>query len=503
MPGTYDETVLLTNHEVTIGSQFLFTGDTAYIETTIWRPSEQSMDTACCLLVREIFSTVSRVAGVTFQNGRGAVVPGLDGPAGGAIYVDRSNLELYNCVIIGSSATYGGGIAAFGGNFWTPYGHLRVNNSLVQECESEGWGGALYANTCSLTVENSRFANNSALADGGGIIALDCVTEIYETSIANCTGVTGGIHVAGKRSVIENCTFLDNISILPYYWASHFSHGQGNHSVRGSYFGASASLSRGFNFCCTGDTIFFVGNVVENLVATAPFGTGNFAISGVHGEMSYNIIRNNRTRGEQVFPLGGTTVNIHHNYFTGNVSDFPDRPSVLKIGQNPNQTFHHNFISGNSGQTIGYTTDPGLIDARNNWWGHESGPYHPTRNPFGQGDTILSDSVLFEPWLLTPPDTSTFVSSPRPETPVNWKLLNVYPNPFNSELTISLAGIMGNGFSLKLYDTLGREVATLHEGRGHGQMIHYSAPPQLATGVYFLQATEGHAREVKKVVFLK
>ncbi|MFV2043853.1 MAG: DUF6531 domain-containing protein [Anaerolineales bacterium] len=37
------------------------------------------------------------------------------------------------------------------------------------------------------------------------------------------------------------------------------------------------------------------------------------------------------------------------------------------------------------------------VDARFNWWGHDSGPYHPTSNPGGLGDTV-SDGVLFDPW---------------------------------------------------------------------------------------------------------
>ncbi|MCP3956472.1 MAG: DUF11 domain-containing protein, partial [bacterium] len=37
------------------------------------------------------------------------------------------------------------------------------------------------------------------------------------------------------------------------------------------------------------------------------------------------------------------------------------------------------------------------IDARGNWWGSPSGPFHPTLNPTGTGDAV-SDNVLFDPW---------------------------------------------------------------------------------------------------------
>ena len=81
--------------------------------------------------------------------------------------------------------------------------------------------------------------------------------------------------------------------------------------------------------------------------------------------------------------------------------------------------------------------------------------------------------------------------------------MNVYPNPFNSQLSISLAGILGNQFTLKLFDLLGREVAVLHQGRGYGGVVNYSVPISLASGVYFLQAAEGTYSDIRKVVFMK
>ena len=38
------------------------------------------------------------------------------------------------------------------------------------------------------------------------------------------------------------------------------------------------------------------------------------------------------------------------------------------------------------------------INAKDNFWGHESGPYHPSKNPTGKGDNV-SDFVDFLPWL--------------------------------------------------------------------------------------------------------
>lgn len=38
------------------------------------------------------------------------------------------------------------------------------------------------------------------------------------------------------------------------------------------------------------------------------------------------------------------------------------------------------------------------VNALHNWWGDPSGPYHPTTNPGGLGNSV-SDNVLYDPWL--------------------------------------------------------------------------------------------------------
>src|SRR5690606_20535541 len=61
-------------------------------------------------------------------------------------------------------------------------------------------------------------------------------------------------------------------------------------------------------------------------------------------------------------------------------------------------------VRGSTLATSGYAANNGApakgwIDARHNWWGDPSGPYHPTRNPNGKGPQV-SDGVLFFPWFI-------------------------------------------------------------------------------------------------------
>ena len=60
--------------------------------------------------------------------------------------------------------------------------------------------------------------------------------------------------------------------------------------------------------------------------------------------------------------------------------------------------YNHSFIN-NQNYAVYNASSNHIVDALHNDWGHESGPYHPTKNPDGQGDRV-SDYVIFEPWGL-------------------------------------------------------------------------------------------------------
>ncbi|MDP3741088.1 MAG: right-handed parallel beta-helix repeat-containing protein, partial [bacterium] len=62
-----------------------------------------------------------------------------------------------------------------------------------------------------------------------------------------------------------------------------------------------------------------------------------------------------------------------------------------------------NFIRNNNiydNQVYGAEnlTPDRIVDMRGNFWGHATGPFHPTNNPSGQGDQV-NDGILFDPWL--------------------------------------------------------------------------------------------------------
>ncbi|HSW55579.1 MAG TPA: T9SS type A sorting domain-containing protein, partial [Ignavibacteriaceae bacterium] len=91
------------------------------------------------------------------------------------------------------------------------------------------------------------------------------------------------------------------------------------------------------------------------------------------------------------------------------------------------------------------------------------------------------------------------------EIPVNFTLYQNYPNPFNPSTTIQFSLPKSGDVTLKVYDILGREVATLlNETKNAGSYeVDFNAS-QLSSGIYFYQLSVGNEfRQTKKLVLIK
>lgn len=80
-----------------------------------------------------------------------------------------------------------------------------------------------------------------------------------------------------------------------------------------------------------------------------------------------------------------------------------------------------------------------------------------------------------------------------------------FPNPFNPKTVISWQLPVGSYVTLKVYDILGKEVATLVNGeQSPGRYsIKFDAANSLPSGVYFYQLRAGKFVETKKFILTK
>jgi len=105
--------------------------------------------------------------------------------------------------------------------------------------------------------------------------------------------------------------------------------------------------------------------------------------------------------------------------------------------------------------------------------------------------------------VLTVIDGTTNVENEK-EIPTNFELSQNYPNPFNPTTTINYQITKNDFVSLKVYDILGNEVATLvNEEKATGSYeINFDAS-SLSSGTYFYKLQAGSFIESKKMLLLK
>lgn len=115
---------------------------------------------------------------------------------------------------------------------------------------------------------------------------------------------------------------------------------------------------------------------------------------------------------------------------------------------------------------------------------------------FGR-DPIDSLQVLYNSFMTSVYRIST-------EVPEKYFLHQNYPNPFNPETNLEF-GISDLGFvSLKIYDNLGKEVASLVNSElGPGYYQYKFNASALTSGIYFYKLVTGSFSETKRMVLLK
>ena len=106
-------------------------------------------------------------------------------------------------------------------------------------------------------------------------------------------------------------------------------------------------------------------------------------------------------------------------------------------------------------------------------------------------------------------EPATYVKSGNSE-PYSYSLEQNYPNPFNPSTTIKYSIPRQSFVTLKIYNILGREVATLVDGEkpAGNYEVEFNTEQttnniQLASGVYFYQLKAGDYLSTKKMILLK
>jgi photosystem II stability/assembly factor-like uncharacterized protein len=187
-----------------------------------------------------------------------------------------------------------------------------------------------------------------------------------------------------------------------------------------------------------------------------------------------------------------------------------------------------NWFEQNSGTNLGIFSVFGL-DAENVWAVGDSGLILKSTNG---GDNWIKQKINTNTFFLdvfftdynngwvvgtsgailhTTNGGVTFIEEENTSIqPKEYLLHQNYPNPFNPSTKISWQSSIGSWQTLKVYDILGNEVATLvNEYRNAGSYevdfpsVETGRAPSLPSGVYFYQLRTGDYVETKKMILLK
>ena len=119
-------------------------------------------------------------------------------------------------------------------------------------------------------------------------------------------------------------------------------------------------------------------------------------------------------------------------------------------------------------------------------------------------DTFVYAGITGGLWRMPISEAITSVSHTHQDLPLHFSLGQNYPNPFNPTTTISFALPSRSLVTLKVFDLLGREVATIVSGEmSAGNYSKQWNASKFASGVYFYRLEAGSYTETKKLLLLK
>jgi len=160
----------------------------------------------------------------------------------------------------------------------------------------------------------------------------------------------------------------------------------------------------------------------------------------------------------------------------------------------------YNNIWGHSGMFIG--TETGMYICVDEDWGilffinkGDDSYYSPGFFP------ILHQLSLYAHNVVTDLNSEIY-------EPITFNLYQNFPNPFNPSTIISYQLPVSSKVTLKVYDVLGKEVATLVDeeksaGSYEVEFKSTGSSHQLASGIYYYQLSAGNFIQTKKMILLK
>lgn len=265
--------------------------------------------------------------------------------------------------------------------------------------------------------------------------------------------------------------------------------------------------SGGFEFNIAGN--FSQGNAVSGngSIIVGDFGDGAFRLSTAGGLQALNQVYSSLlTNGSNLYIAQGISPNGLFIVGQGmNGATSRDEGFLLATFGNNLTTTTLTADATAGSQTLEVSSTNGFY-VGNNIKINPGGINEEDNTIMGFGSFLLQNPLQFDHLIgeivlnLNP----TAVEENNPNIPSDFVLFNNYPNPFNPSTKISYSIPAMSFITLKVYDVLGNEVATLvNEEKPAGVYeVEFSADG-LTSGIYFYKLQAGSFVETKKMILMK
>lgn len=553
-PGTYIENINFNGKNIVVGSLFITTNDTNYIDISI--------------IDGDYNGSV-----VTFENGENntAVLSGFtikrgEALVGAGIYCFSSSPTVENSVITGNRITEawwdgGGGIKCVNSNLILR--NVTVNNNTVDGFN--GYGGGIFFDFCEQPVlENVNIIGNNSELAGGGIYMVFSSPILNNVKVKNNTAHWG----AGIVIISESNPTLTNVTISGNETAVYGGGGgiaisssspilnnvdiTNNSAFKGGGMtvGLYVDLSSSYNVNIIGNSADFGGGIhgmamtptlttISNIVIVG--NTASEAGGGIYFSDKNDVIISNVTlsgntanagSGGGIFCRAGVSAVLVNSILWNNSPQevyFPDflDSNIITIAYSD---LHGGFdaIETNNNGTVNWLegnidSDPLFLDPENSDYHlQESSPCIDAgiTSFVWESDTVVNltsedynglapDMGAFEFGTVSIDDNPEFINT-------KFSLYNNYPNPFNPQTSILISLKKMSTVDLVIYNLLGEEIIRLADSElrppGYHNFIWRGLNRdgiRVASGIYFytirIRDMSGNyvMKQTKKMVMLE
>jgi len=203
-PGTYEGTVNFNGKNIVLGSQFLTTGDTSYIRTTIINAKQKGS----VVRFENNETNGAALVGLTLMGGYAV--------EGAGIYINGAEPTLRDLRVVGNAA-YTCEVGEFfkgasGGGIFINGSSPVLERITVRENSSEADGGGVYLSNSDANLTLVTIFQNTAADLGGGLFTNYSTSKVLHVEIAqNSSSKGGGVYAMSFSDLsFENSNVGDN-----------------------------------------------------------------------------------------------------------------------------------------------------------------------------------------------------------------------------------------------------------------------------------------------------